>query len=590
MALLAVLFGLAVQLRAWLDWRPLWLDEQMVARNIRDRDFAGLATVLDYNQAAPICWLWAQRLAVELAGTGERTLRAVPFLFAAGSLVLAWLAVRRWLGPVGAFTAVALFAVNSTLLRYAVEAKQYSGDVFWVLLLIVLGRWALASPPRPRRYLLWWSAAAVASLFSMGAILATPALALVLVGTAGWQGAAGRQDAVGPPGEAGWRGAWRLALRAALPSLLWLVAFGTHYWLTLRHLLVDETMDRFWAGLGYPPADAGWWGTLLWSLRRLEALAADPLRLDAAGLGRPWLLFAAGVFWLLVLAGIGVAMRGAARGGPPVGLLLAAPLVSGFLLALLQISPLHIRLAMWIMPGLFLAVGCALDTAARAAARAVALAVARRRALPRTPAGVQDGRTATGIRTWSSGAPARWVAGLAGAVTLLTAAVAFAPLPVAVAKPRPPIRFDYRGATEWLVARHRPGDLVVAVYGLEHAMAWYDPRGRLTPLIRVRESTDPACDRAAVRKRLTGHRRVILFADRRNPSANRSTNALSVLFAQVGTMVATADFGPRGVVGIYELPPQPPTGEPALPPAGPAVPTDDPEPPDGDQPCQAILN
>lgn len=535
LALIPLVFGIALQLRAWLTWRPLWFDEQTISRNIRDRGFAELATVLDHNQAAPIAWLWTQRAVVELAGTSERALRFVPFLLSAGCLILAWLAVRRVLGPVGTFVTVALFSINDYMVRYAAEVKQYSGDVFFVLLMIVLARWALTAPG-PRRFVVWWAVAAGASLFSMGAILAMPGLALVLVGTA-W-----------------WHGRWRLAWWASLPSVLWLVAFAPHYLLTMGPLRDNDSMTQFWARRGYAPVDAGQSAVAEWMVRRLEVLANQPLGLDAAFLGRRWLLFATVVFWSLAVLGMLVALRDRAQIGLadrsvwepsgtaarrpatiPTGLLFAAPVVSGFALAVLWVSPLYMRLAMWIMPGLFLAVGFAVDAAARLVARG-----------------------GWGRVQWS-----RWAGRLVGAGAVLALAVMLAPLPgAAVSPPAEALtaeyratQFEYRGAVRWLIAQHRPGDLVVGVYGGHHAVAWYDTAGRLSPVIWVQAAEDRPCDPMELRQRLAGVRRVLFYADLRVEPNVRGAEALAALLEERGTVVSKGDFGPRGIVSVVDLDP-----------------------------------
>jgi len=41
--------------------RPLWLDEAMLALNIAARSFAQLARPLDYDQSAPVAYLWLER-------------------------------------------------------------------------------------------------------------------------------------------------------------------------------------------------------------------------------------------------------------------------------------------------------------------------------------------------------------------------------------------------------------------------------------------------------------------------------------------------------------------------------------------------
>lgn len=513
-----VVLGIVAQAIRWLGGAQLWLDEQMIARNIRDRDFGGLAAALDYNQSAPIGWLWAQRLVVVLFGTDERTLRLLPFLFAAGSLVLAWLICRRYLGVAGTCGVVALFAVNPAVLRYSTEVKQYSADVFFVLLLIGVALWAVRTPLIARRFLIWWATAALACLFSMGAILATPGLAILLVGAA-W-----------------WRGRWWSAVRAGLPAVIWLLTFVVHYWLSLRHVLANDYMTQFWAGRGFPPEDAGGRGTVAWVVRRLEVLGVDPLGLDAAGLGRDWLIFACVVFWTMTALGVAVAMSRR----PPMGLLLAVPTASAFVLAILWISPLYMRLAMWMMPALFLSVGFAVDAAARAAIRPL------RRGASTEP-------TSRGRPGWL-----RWTAAGAGALAVLIVMVPYGPVVATRFRPAAPIPFDYRASTAWLQAQHRSGDLTIGIHGSHDAIGWYDPDNLLNPAQWVVvPGPDEGCDQDNLRQRLAGFDRVLVYGELRGKEAMLTGEALSTILADHAESVQEGEFGPRGMVQIVVLRPDP---------------------------------
>src|SRR5262245_41667962 len=212
--------GLGAMLRVW-NWahgHSLWLDEEMIARNVRDRGFLGLAADLDYNQSAPLGWLWTQWLVMRVLGTGERELRLVPLLFALGTLVVAWLIGRRWLGPVGTVTLVGWCAVQPFVLRYAIQVKQYSADTMLVLALVGLAGWAVEDL-RSRRLVVWWVAAAAASWFSTAAIIVTPGLAIVLY-TVLW-----RRYGLGA------------AVRQTPAAFGWLASFLVHYVLALRYTI-----------------------------------------------------------------------------------------------------------------------------------------------------------------------------------------------------------------------------------------------------------------------------------------------------------------------------------------------------------------
>jgi hypothetical protein len=79
----------------WAQGRPLWLDEQMIALNIRDHGFIDLAGRLDDGQRAPMLWLWAEKCAAIAFGVDERSLRLVPLLFGVATVGVAWWVGRR---------------------------------------------------------------------------------------------------------------------------------------------------------------------------------------------------------------------------------------------------------------------------------------------------------------------------------------------------------------------------------------------------------------------------------------------------------------------------------------------------------------
>jgi hypothetical protein len=56
-ALTVVLVVAAYETHHWLGAAPLWLDEETIALNVRDRPVAGLAGTLWLGQSAPLGWL-----------------------------------------------------------------------------------------------------------------------------------------------------------------------------------------------------------------------------------------------------------------------------------------------------------------------------------------------------------------------------------------------------------------------------------------------------------------------------------------------------------------------------------------------------
>ena len=481
---------------------PLWGDEQMIASNIRDRGFADLVGALDYNQSAPLGWLWAQHALVAMFGTDEYVLRLLPLLAAVGALVLGWLAGRRWLGPVGAVVLVGFLASNASLMRYSAEVKQYSGDVFWTMLLLVATMLLVErSRPTPRQYLLWWSVAALACLFSMGAMLATPAFAVVVVATA-WL-----------------RAGWRAGLRAALPFLVWLAAFAAQYLLSLRYIVGSDRMTAFWGQLGYPPAGASVRGIVAWAWQQLSVLGSDPIGLAPTGRGVGYIEAVSPVFALLVALGC-VAASWRSR---PFGVLLAGVVLSAYALAVAEIVPLSLRLAMWILPAVFVAVGFAADAAAR-------LTLASVRSVARGSGGI---------------APVL-AGGLAGAAAVVAVSVVLAPVFVSRATEAPPTgAHDIRDAVGWAADQHRPGDLTLVLSGSGHSILWY-AAGTLTPRREV-ETVPPvggSCPGVDLATIVAGHQRVIVYGYLKNKELRATAAQLRTDLAALGTVVAEHPSGP----------------------------------------------
>ena len=124
----------------WSWGRMLWLDEEMIAINIRDRSFRELAGALSLGQAAPYGWLVIERALLLVFGAGERALRLVPMVFGVATLASALWIGRRWMSTAGATSLVFLCAMGQWVAFHALELKHYSADTCFGLLLPALGR------------------------------------------------------------------------------------------------------------------------------------------------------------------------------------------------------------------------------------------------------------------------------------------------------------------------------------------------------------------------------------------------------------------------------------------------------------------
>ena len=320
--------GTILKVHQWYHSRPLWVDEQMVLLNARDRAFSALAGALWFDQAAPLGWLAIQRLVITAFGASDRAMRAVPVLFGIATLWAGCWMARRWMTPFSAAVFIAICGIGQWMTFYALEAKPYSADAFWALFLPTLAIWAAGPAEQDhvslRRAAIWWSTAAAGQWFSFGALFVTPACALLLCAAA-------------------WRtGGLRSGVIVAAQGIVWLVCFGAHYQLSIGLASTDEFLRNYWA-MGFPPS-----GSLVealnWFTRQAEPLSAHP------GGAASWILF-----WVASAYGLSVLLLEK----PVAGLVLLSVIASAPLLAFLHVVPLADRLALWTTPALYAAIAVA---------------------------------------------------------------------------------------------------------------------------------------------------------------------------------------------------------------------------------------
>ena len=323
-------FGVCLLIWQWSAARPLWLDEQMIALNLRDRTFWDLSHPLSFDQSAPFGWLLLERIALLGLGANELALRLAPALFGIATLLCALMIGQRWMSPVGATAFALLCSFGQWLSFYAVELKHYSADAFGGLLLPALTVWvAEADADNIRtRLAVWGAVVAVAHWFSIGALLVTPVCAALLTVV--------------------------LMRSRPRPSVLYLcgiagmcaLSFGVHYAVALRYARESEYLRNFWQ-FAFPPASAGVVATLEWLRDQLDDFALKPGGTELAVL-----------FWASAAAGFVLTRRRL------LGSIAAAVVFSGFLFAVLRLVPLYERVSLWFVPALYLGVALFADSAA----------------------------------------------------------------------------------------------------------------------------------------------------------------------------------------------------------------------------------
>jgi hypothetical protein len=127
--------GIVLRLSQYLNNRSFWFDEVSLALNIAERSYGEFTQTLDYNQAAPLGFLWIEKLATQIFGENEYAMRLFPLLSGIVAIFAFYGLVCRYSSTFAAPIAIALFAFGRYTLYYATELKQYSSDVAIVLIL-----------------------------------------------------------------------------------------------------------------------------------------------------------------------------------------------------------------------------------------------------------------------------------------------------------------------------------------------------------------------------------------------------------------------------------------------------------------------
>ena len=133
-----ILFGIILRIHQYIFNRSFWYDEASIAINIIDRSLVELLKPLEYNQGAPLGFLFIEKLTTLAMGDTEYVFRLFPFLCGIIGILIFYRLAKTTNSEKGVIIAVALYAVSSPLIYYSSELKQYSSDVTIALFLYLI--------------------------------------------------------------------------------------------------------------------------------------------------------------------------------------------------------------------------------------------------------------------------------------------------------------------------------------------------------------------------------------------------------------------------------------------------------------------
>ena len=156
--------GVGLRLLRFLLKFPLSGDEAKLSLSWIDRGFLELLEPLEAWQIAPGLFMWSNLAVVRLLGFSEHSLRLLPLVLGVASVLLMRHLALRSLPRVAALLTVAVFSVSYYPIRLASEAKPYSADLFFSLVLTILAVEAWKQP----RQLRWLVGLAIVAPIAIG--------------------------------------------------------------------------------------------------------------------------------------------------------------------------------------------------------------------------------------------------------------------------------------------------------------------------------------------------------------------------------------------------------------------------------------
>lgn len=318
---LIIAFGVAMRLIQYLSNRSIWADEAVLALNIVNRSYLELMQPLDYDQGAPIGFLFLEKLAIQILGNNEYALRLFPFICGIGSLFLFYELGKKLISKSAIIISLLLFASLKYLVHYSAEVKQYSSDVAIALLLYLLLLPLLEQKLNWGQIIKYSLVGAIAIWFSHPSlfILASIGSSALLIDFSHKEFSKIKQ--------------------LLLIYSTWILSFVIFYFVSLRNLTGNETLTTSW-GNAFPSSPFD----IIWMLDAFGKFFYKPL-----GFGK-WVDGLAIVAFLVGCISCWLSRK-------KIFLLLLSPIFITFLASFLHQYPFRSRLVLFLTPFVIFLIG-----------------------------------------------------------------------------------------------------------------------------------------------------------------------------------------------------------------------------------------
>ena len=230
--ILVILAGIGVSIGMNCAGRTLWLDEAMLAFSFSKRSLFQLTNgVFEWDQSAPVLYLYAVKILTLLFGNTEFVLRSFSIISYVLVLFLSGFAAKKLFGIRYPLLVPAFLANMNFILKYSNEFKQYLSECIWVLLVLVVYYYY------KERGLAWWKMTVFFMVFIWGANPACFFIGGVLLYEF-IQGIWIKDKTI-----------WRNSIVTGIGVG---ISFVVYYFYWLRGIALSGTMQSYWDNASFP--------------------------------------------------------------------------------------------------------------------------------------------------------------------------------------------------------------------------------------------------------------------------------------------------------------------------------------------------
>ncbi|MBS1644798.1 MAG: glycosyltransferase family 39 protein [Bacteroidetes bacterium] len=223
-----ILGGIVLRITLWVKNRDLIIDEANIVRNLAERDFAGLARPLSYEQFAPPIFLWIEKIASLLFGYGERAMRLFPLLCGIAALFIYFKVSTKLFIQAAIWLPLSQFAFSRIFVEYSTVVKQYMPDALTALLLLWAAlSWKQELMSRRRFVGLWIIVGSIAIWSSMPSVFVLSGVGAYYF----WPHIQSRS--------------WKKSLPILLIGVVWLIQFGIYYEVILKAQINSSYLQNY---------------------------------------------------------------------------------------------------------------------------------------------------------------------------------------------------------------------------------------------------------------------------------------------------------------------------------------------------------